>query len=231
MTCQKPFTITIEDTTPSNWWKLEETGNNNRIDSIAGAVLTEFNFGDSLTSSAPAKILDGMLFSFAGAGGAVAMASAASDPLLAYQGNGFDFFGWIIPNIGGALNALYASPTQTIFSLIQDDFNSRWRLDARGDVGSEIVEYPFVFVPGAWVFWRVYFDNTTGRFGIQIDDGVILETVASYALAPKLGGRLEMSVTMNSDSAMFDETGMFQKKLTTAEASDIYNGGVGVTFP
>lgn len=234
MTCSKPFSIVIEDVSPSSWFKLEEPGSSNRVDSIAGAVLTEFNFGGSLTTSAAAKILNGLVFTFAGAGGSVAMASAASDPLLAYEGNGFDFFGWINPNTGGGANTLdvvYASPTQTIFSLIMGN-PGLWRLDARGDVGSELVDYPFVFVPGAWVFWRVYFDNTTGKFGIQIDNGAIMESVASYALVAKVGGRFTLSTNMDAGpDAMFDETGIFQRKLSTAQASDIWNGGAGVTFP
>lgn len=233
-TCEKTFTLTVIPE-PNHSWRLDEVGPGNRVDSIGGVILGEI--ADPVGSAAGKISLASQ--HNPGVGGNEALGSGFVAP-LAYQGNGFDFFGWIKTNSFSA--AVGANAVNITFSR-SAGFQRTWRInllfsssqisvETRGDsaVNTNLVT-PYTFVPGAWIFWRVFYDPVAQTFGTQFDDGAIT-LGAVKPLSALADGLFAMSAVGSTAACdiLFDEEIFYQQKLSNAVASKIYNGGAGRSF-
>jgi hypothetical protein len=243
ISCTCDLSITINSTQPAEWWKLDAPGPGNRVGSIAGVVLEEAL--DPVGSAAGKINLGANLVS--GGGGNILFVSAGV-PAIAYTGNGFDAFGWINPL------AFSSAPfdeftgcgwqdtdlSQYKFQVLCEPWFGghpgvvgppMMKFNVHGDGLSENIYYPIVFVPGTWIFWRVFYDPSTSRFGVQVNNGAIMLS-SPQAFSPFTnGGWVIFDVSTPGSSFVFDETGLFLVRLSDAQASAIYNSGLGKTFP
>lgn len=239
--CTKAFTITIEAIafSPSNWWKLEEAAGD-RVDSIGGADLPPAGIAPT---NAPGVIANGSLHSptlFT----ASSLFHPAQTVLMKYDGLGMDWCGWFRMNnfiASNDLNVGYIFPGYIPFLFETFVSANKVQVTVRGDAtGPETIEFPIVIVDGEWYFWRVYFDQATGKWGLQIAsefdlalpaavEGTIVHTVSAQVSGQvTLSSRITAAPTY---TCQFDETGMFQVKLTDAQIDQVFNGGAGRTFP
>lgn len=232
--CSKDFTITVIPE-PDHSWRLDETGPGARADSIGGITLNEVL---DPVGSAAGKINLGSRHN-PGVGGVQGLTSGFV-PALAYQNNGFDFFGWIKTNsfspvaAANGVTVTYARPT---------GFQRTWRInlffdlnqisvETRGDsaVNTNLVT-PYVFTPGAWIFFRVSYDAATQRFSTQFDNGAVT-LGAVKPLTADASANFSFSASGNTAACdiIWDEVIFYQQKLSDAVASKIYNGGAGRSF-
>ncbi len=238
MNCEKNYSITVASSLPSPnvWWKLNEAGDP-RIDSISGLQLNSPNA--TVIGSAAGKIANGSVHTIIAAP-TPAVLTTGLIAGLAYPGTGFDFFGWVkFVALGGqALQVNWLKPTfQGIFQMDWDYVTPEVEIVVIGDGGIfDTLHYPMAAInAGTWYFWRVYYDPSTQKFGVQIGDGATLGPVLESA-AIAFSALASTSLALSSAFAvgqtnMYDETGVFWQKLPDAQAALIWNAGAGRTFP
>lgn len=233
--CTKDLSITVTGPvlSPTVWWPLDEAGNVSRFDSIAGVEL--FVAQDPVTSAAGKVSLASQHVPLSPLGAGELLTNA--EPALAYQGAGFDAFGWINPvTVTGYGTVLYTNgfTGDDIFSVNMEPATGFIRIFVQGDgLNNETILLPFPYTPGTWVFWRVFFDATTQKFGVQLNNGAITNS-AFRPLAASTFGALMLNApgAPGLGNYLFDETGLFLSgHLSDADASTIYNSGLGRTFP
>lgn len=233
-TCEKTFTITVIPQ-PDHSWRLDEVGPGARADSIGGVTLNEVL---DPVGSAAGKISLGSRHN-PGVGGVQGLTSGLV-PALAYQNNGFDFFGWInttsfsVAAGANGVTVTYARPTAALrMWRITLFFNTNQiSVETRGDSGVNTnLVTSYVFTPGAWIFFRVSYDAATQRFSTQFDNGAIT-LGAVKPLTADASGNFSFSASGNTAACdiIWDEMIFYQQKLSDAVASKIYNGGLGRSF-
>lgn len=228
LTCSRALSIGVATLTPWEWWKMDEVSGN-RIGSILGTVMTPAAgaVGSNTGKINLAAVLTGGFNDL----------ETTNDPTLAYQGNGLDFFGWVRMDAFNPFGWLLMNYVETAnnngielyFTFDNFPFATGIHCIVEGDDNvSQTISIPFTFVAGDWIFWRVFYDPVTTRWGLQINDGAItlsgVEPWSAKADGIVVFGGFGVTVRI-------DETGLFMSKLTEAEASQIYNSGAGMTFP
>jgi hypothetical protein len=233
-TCEKEVSITVIPQ-PNHSWKLDEVGPGARVDAIGGVTLNEVS---DPVGSAPGKISLGSRHN-PGVGGVQGLTAGFVAP-LAYQNNGFDFFGWINT---ASFSPVAAANSVTVTYARPTAFQRTWRInlffdlnqisvETRGDaaINTNLVT-PYVFTPGAWIFFRISYDATTQRFSTQFDNGAVT-TGAVKPLTADASANFSFSASGNTAACdlIFDEIIFYQQKLSDAVASKIYNNGAGRSF-
>lgn len=246
--CSKALSLTIESASvmPLNWWKFEEAAGD-RIDSLAGVAMAPFGG----VSQNAGLILFGMGVDPAAAFTVAGVTSSAGGLAgLRYQGNGIEVIGWvrIDSQVGtdGVIDIRYETDTDpgfpgtlvTMMRIVYSAAIGNFQLQAQtgNPPGFAIINStgPAPAV-GDWSMFRMYFDPVTGKFGLQINNGTIDESVLSYTLAACTIGRLTVAASWNNPGeeivVTYDETGIFQPNLDAAGVDYVFNGGAGRTFP
>jgi hypothetical protein len=235
--CSRAFTLVVEpdvSLVPKNWWKLEEaTGD--RVDSINGAIISP---QAGTPTNAAGVIGNGVKFISTSIFFGQALGSGALDPKLKYDGAGWDMFVWFRIDVDALFNDssghFFISEDYVVWTSSLFAGGSNMEFSFRGDsTSSEIVTVPFTFVLGDWVLIRVYYDSDTQRFGVQLNNGAKFETVGTHDWTATDFGWIGLFAreTTSLYEVRFDECGIFQPKLSDAQASEVWNGGAGRTFP
>lgn len=85
-------------------------------------------------------------------------------------------------------------------------------------------------VDGNWHFFRMWYDGT--NLNLQLDNGAILQ--GAMAITDNSLSDIQMagnSSWITAGGRTFDETGFWPRALSNAEGTQLWNGGVGVTWP
>ena len=259
--CEKEFTISITPgfPTPIAWWKMEEAGLADRIDSIGGVpMFASDNDPNSFITDSSGIILQGANFETVSALFTDSSASLHTDfePSLAYSGDGFSTCVWFRWNSYDG-----ASPgTQSMWNWFSSGngfsigTSIQWN-KATGNLrfGCSMnvppYQFPYIFVPfvptlGTWYLFQASYEidliNLISTFRVQINgDAVIEESMAEgLGLVSTPGTAGFVNLTANGGSSpnkninlTVDECGIFNLTLSQEERDFIYNSGAGRTFP
>jgi len=111
--------------------------------------------------------------------------------------------------------------------------NGDMLLDADGDgVEFEEIVYPYP-QDGGWHFYRAWYDPADQKARLQIDNGLIIDTVA-LPMAGGSGNQITFAgnaTFFGSTERSLDESGLWIRVLSNTEAAALWNGGAGVTYP
>jgi len=149
---------------------------------------------------------------------------------------GFTMCGWVklnpADNFGnGNIRAVrWSTPT----SFMELAFlNGDMILNADGDgVQFETIVYPYP-QDGDWHFYRAWYDPADQKARLQIDNGLIIDTVA-LPMAGGNGNQISFAgnaVFSGSTERSLDESGLWIRVLSDVEAAALWNGGAGTTYP
>ena len=149
---------------------------------------------------------------------------------------GFTMCGWVKLNpadsfANGSIRSVrWSAPT----SFMELAFlNGDMILDADGDgVEFEEIVYPYP-QDGGWHFYRAWYDPADQKARLQIDNGLIIDTVA-LPMAGGNGNQISFAgnaIFSGSTERSLDESGLWIRVLSDTEAAALWNGGVGTTYP
>jgi hypothetical protein len=251
VSCQKQFSITINSpAAPTDlYWTMDEVGTANRVDKVQGVILAATTSGGAGTEylGSIGGLIGNAAHFFNGAPGGASIQQLSTSPFfnsaVAQSGTGFSWVGWfnkasISDNLednlflffGGALLPyrvsllLYASGI--IEATISDGINS------------EFMDWGSHWVAGAWTFFHIWFSPVDHKLRMDINNsGVPLVSFNTYTIPSTLGqtGQIYFQVASflgGGNDTAFDEFGYkLNRILTPTEATFLYNGGAGRTWP
>ncbi len=112
------------------------------------------------------------------------------------------------------------------YFILEFNFDSLHLLSHTGD--DVFVSYP---ADGAWHFYRAWLD-TNGVLNLQLDNGAIFQSSGdTYINSVCDKFQLQGDTTAIPDTLnAFDETGYWERVLSSGEGTNLYNGGAGITF-
>jgi len=169
-------------------------------------------------------------------GGATAFASASSQ-FLSVAGNAslsisntasFTWAGWLYYD-----NTL--SVTYTPISVATGTGTRNSRIYRYGTSAAIQVMNVQVFwggtVAAGWHFVVGWYDHTTGKLNIQIDDGIVSTSIASVGTESS-NGVFSLGQMNGADyyNGKLDEYGIWGRTLTASERTWLYNSGAGRTY-
>jgi len=225
--CQKDFTLT-SGVTLLGYWTFDDYIINSRI---LDSTTNDF---DIVYSTSDGAIVPGKVGNcFRPDNGAQLNALPASHALFNNVGTtGFTICGWVrlspADNAGdGFVNYVSWFTPSSDFSL--ELLNADLVLNVNG--GAEQIFYPYP-QDGGWHFYRAWYDPADNKARLQIDMGTIMES-AVITVGGGSGGSFIFvgnAIFAGATERSLDETGFWKRVLTDAQATAIYNGGVGITF-
>ncbi len=89
---------------------------------------------------------------------------------------------------------------------------------------------------GTWYYVVIWHDSTADTINIQVNNGAVDSSAtggslnAATAAEFRVGGRATIASLIPWDG-LIDEVGFWKRTLTTQERTDLYNAGVGFTYP
>jgi hypothetical protein len=92
---------------------------------------------------------------------------------------------------------------------------------------------PNVFTAGSWHLVLFWYDSSDGSVNASINNGTVTTLTGATGNIERstpltVGYRLEASLTYDG---LIDEIGIWDRVLTPAERTQLYNGGAGITYP
>jgi len=220
------------------YWRLEENGNSNRLDSIGANHLV----ANSSMASVPGRVLGATNFT-----SSRNQVLNISDNTAVSTGDiDFQFSAWV------NLDTIPASDvTYSIVSKFSDNTGrNEYNLHFLGANGFRFLVYDgtvlrgnvlksFSPTAGTWYFVTAYHDATNNQVGVSVDNSTYT-TAATTGVAGDgteefwIGGSAITNTNANSKhffDGRIDEVGFWKRLLTARDVSDLYNYGNGITFP
>lgn len=99
------------------------------------------------------------------------------------------------------------------------------------DFSSQTITYPNP-QDGAWHFYRIWYTPSDQKMHMQLDNGLVMDS-ASIPIASGNYSQLFLCGNAIFGGGTFrylDETGFWKRVLSNTEASNLYNGGAGLTY-
>jgi hypothetical protein len=205
------------------YWKLEGTGT--RFDSAGTNNLTD-NGGVGSTIGK-----QGNAASFAGSVGQYLSIASNSDVSAGAGSKTWAL--WVKPNtVAPSFQALLgkdANPPREYEILMQDD---DLRIDWFSPTRQNIL-IPNVFTAGSWHLVLFWYDSSDGSVNASINNGTVTTLTGATGNIERstpltVGYRLAGPLTYDG---LIDEIGIWDRVLTPAERTQLYNGGAGITYP
>jgi len=244
--CTKLFTLTINDLSPAAWWKFDGS-DTAPDDEVAGYTLA-FDFNAPGTPGVSGHIADA--FQFAATNNQTCHYTTGPLAPLAYTGAGLECLFWLKFNAIAAPDPLgicdfrftldfVVGADLYAIRLLYDAVNSPNQLILNlrlNGVQTAVVAVAHVPALGTWRFIRLRFDAATGKLGLAVDNSALSESGAA-ALPASASTQLEVAsaasffqtMSVSLDELGIFELGIFLSALTDANATAIYNGGIGET--
>jgi len=236
------------------WWPFEEGTSAARVDVVHGIPMWPTGFGSILTEQSSAKVGNGVRFvpSVNANIGLVtaldAVTAATGGGLfteLAYSGGGMDFMFWMKIDVE-VVNMQPIPVDYRVFDIGENllgrlSLDFLWGLAIRafcsnnGD--SVSLDFPVIPPIGAWHAWRVFYDPSDSKIGIQLDGGMISRSASTISFPQSVSGKLttwELGTGgggTQTDFKVDELTARIGSLFTAAEVASYYNSGAGRTFP
>lgn len=218
------------------YWKLDETSGT-RAD-VSGNALTLAD--NNTVLSAAGKISNAAQFVAAN----TEWLSRSDDPLLSFTAS-YTISSWVyfdsLPGVG-----LYrpitakdsgVSPNREFFTALTyaGGANYIWNLSHyEGGTTVKIANRLQPASTATWYHFLAWYDSSLSTLNVSVDNGTISTTagvaVGANTTAQFLIGRTGFGAGQYMDGRI-DEVCMWARVLTTAERTQLYNGGAGVTYP
>lgn len=250
VSCQKQITINVKSGVHTDlYWTMDEAGTADRIDKVQGVILRNNPSGGAALEylGSAAGLISNAVNCFVGPPGGTANAGLAtsplSNPLVVQLGTGFSWIGWF--NVGADFDAAQANwflffggpvfPYRVTLSLHTGGVIQMISTDG---VNTDFTNWGANYVIGAWTFYHIWFDPADNRFRMDINNsGVPVVSASTYTILSTAGqnGQIFFQVPSAFGTGFnlsYDETGYkLNRKLTAAEATSLFNGGAGKTWP
>lgn len=206
------------------YWKLDETGTNNRADSHGANTLTA---GATMTEAA-GKI-----------GNAAEFTSQATDILsindnasLSFGDEDMEITGWI--NVGAETVSSYVISKESVTTREYLIYHSNTAHKLYFFVGADSVSCDTfgALSTGTWYFFRVQHDAGANTIGISINNGAmdtashaggITDGTAPFRIGQDFSGASQFN-------GMLDEVAVW-RNISDSRATALYNAGTGLTYP
>lgn len=234
MSCTK--SLTIPSPVWAEYWTMDETSG----DRIGKVVPT------ALAPTVPPPTYDTGIQSncvkFRGADDAlVSLSNFATD--LFYVAGGFSMVAWVyVDSYAGSSNLLLAwtftdggANDLSFWLRIDDSGVTNIRLDS--DIAGTVTQAFAKPAVGTWTLYHAYYDPTTLKIGLQINNGVPVETDASGVtmVVPTIASvdfQRGSTVANPELEGRIDEVGLVvDRVLTKTQVDWLYNSGAGRTWP
>lgn len=229
--CIKPFSLTVGGG-PAAWFRMEEAAGD-RIDAVNGIHLPLVS-GSPAATRVAGKIAFGMNFTQATAHSP--LYETAPNAKFAYQAKGFDQYCWVAVGVAG----------QTFFFcdyLIGAGVEEFYLQFATGTIEMNSINFGplgsigFPVVPlNTYHLVRFYYNPTTSKVGIQIDNGP--KTEVNYpggVLAVQPFGAVALEASTGAGDSInisIDEHSIWLASAPSdAIAAQVWAGGAGHTYP
>lgn len=230
--------------TPLVWWKMEEAGAGNRLDTIHGLAFVPGGPFGTIAGIA-GKIGNAIQISGASppAAGLDKFIEAPPSPgfsaFIPYtQGNGMDITFWMkVSGANFSFDLVWNNNDAggSFMDLIYRPSFYGANLALQWDGAYQALS-PWALADGAWHFYRIFLDATNFKIGVQVDNGAIVTAPYDPLFDALNAVSGEVALYVNSDGAPpnsitlgLDEIALWPRKLTDAEATILYNSGSGKT--
>lgn len=214
------------------FWKLDEANGLNRADAIGANTL----INNGVATQIVGKIGNATNMTVAGS----QYLSIADNAALSFGvGVSVEICGWVkLSTITGSGRMLISKDDGVVNRsfFIRDDGTGKIQFECSDTGGGafpgNVTASSFgALVPGTWYFFDIYYDAVGNTIGISINGGSF-DTVAFSGgifdgTAPWILGAGQAGPTNFLDGAL-DAVGVWKRNLTTAERTQLYNGGVGL---
>lgn len=248
--CVKAFSLSVTGLSPFAWWKMEEAGAADRVDSVAGLHLRATTGGPgSSVGSGPGKILLGAKETCTLGFDQVLLQKLLAPAAVNYS-LGVEFSFWtrwdsIAANVSYSVDCifdvggLYNAELLLLWNDVGAPNNLRVQLyDSTAALKLQL-DVPFVPTLGAYYFIQLFYDGSAHKIGIQINRGTESRSAASFALPGTADSIGELDIVAANNNGLAgtsavstDEFAVFlNKKLSAAEADFLYNSAAGRTYP
>jgi hypothetical protein len=225
VSCQKRFQIVV-GAPPNAYWKLDETGSVNRVDSIHGIIATVF-FGT--VDSVAGKINNGAHFPLNGVENEL---FATASPFLAFSSVGFVYTFWVKVltygaaflsvdfAVGGTSDVNFRYTGSVLDMVVQPDNNP----DIHTNLGSQPA--------GVWQFFTVVYDASIPAFKVTINRGAVTQVNLLAPIDPYATGGWSVASVDGQSEFIFDEMGVWMNTVLSDSFLDfLYNAGSGQRPP
>lgn len=242
--CSKAFTLSVSGVNPPlAWFKMEEAGNADRIDTVNGIPI---NAGGSAgMSSGAGKIGNAAKFAVVGGQDAALFGDGVSFGFPLSQTSGVSIVCWVNWNAYDPSAHLQIGSFQIFGPAPAFDTNFDLRLNWDASTLSftvSLFQHGFptlsrivLFTPtlGTWYLVHYYYDGATGKVGVSINNAAATESIGNTPLfnLPFDSSLNDMFLSFGPSTVLIDEYGIFPYKLNAAQVTYLYNGGVGKQWP
>jgi hypothetical protein len=209
------------------WWSLDEASGN-RADSHTNLITLAEN---GTVGSAVGKISNAA--SFAGNSSNYLESSATE---LRFSST-FYIALWIYPTVNSGAQAYISRYdfTNSARSYYVGDSNGKFAILVSNDGATGTINsHPLSFSTNTWYFLEAYYNAATDETGIAVNGG-------SFTTVSHTGGLFNPATTpvrvgqhpngQQPAQGRIDEIGIWNRILTTAERTELYNSGNGIAYP
>ncbi len=235
--------VPFQNTAGLFWWPLEEESGD-RVDAVNGVALVPEYEGEGLVTQDDAKVAKGLHF-VANVNQHVILQSVRTAG-LAYAGGGIDAMFWLKVNSYGASSQILIPRLR--FYDIDETFLSAFTFNAFSASIAKLIcsnildanelNSPLIPPLGEWHFYRVFFDESDGKIGIQVDNGSVVKSTYAFVDPMPNAALAEAGIWHSGsgggslDDFLVDELVIRLGGLFSAAAVEAYyNSGAGRTFP
>lgn len=203
------------------------------IDSVAG--LHMFKQAGAASPNVPALISNGLQRTLALS---TTYTTGQVAPLHYPNTGGWSLFGWFKINSNGPVNVgseiTVGVGNGSLFLDLGNTTNPQNLEVSWTDAGFQSVQTYLPISVGAWHFFHLYYDPVAQQVGISFDNGAPTLTGVGVSFTVAATGLLNFfgPAAGSGVDAIWDEIGIkFDRKLTSAEQTYLYNSGAGRTWP
>lgn len=222
MTCIKPFSINVTNTTTQMWLTLNSADPNTNIDSVSGAPVVASVFDSPPdTESVPAVISNGLKVAKSGI-------FSVSSPTLQFDGGSFSICFWMNRP---------SDSTQDDGFIYQWDGTTpaflQWLEDTSLvlQVGGNTLLGNFAVGPlDMFHFVALKFDGSNHHLYYSVD-GAAWVDAGDFGMAIPAAADPSAFVQFGNCRTIFDEVALFPLALSDAQLAYLWNLGSGRTFP
>ncbi len=232
----------FSDTATLFWWPFEEASDAPRVDAVHTVPLA---VDDGLFNlQAAAKVGNGVSFT-PNPNQYIIMQSAITEA-LAYAGGGFDAMFWLKINTYGASSQVlvprfrfYDADENQLSGFTFDAFNAGVASIFSSNNGESVgLASPTVPEIGVWYCFRVFYDDSDKKVGIQVNNGSVTKSDDAYVAAMPVAAKGQCGVWhLGSGGGSLDDFIVDElvcrigSLFTPAEIISYFNSGSGRTYP
>lgn len=215
------------------YWKFDEASGD-LVDALGANTLTA-------TASAPGTAAGVLGTARSFTSGSSQGFSLADNAALSAGDRDFHFAGWVFPTVFSSGNGKYvfskadtASTREYWLVIISATNNAQFSVTAAGSTIVSVTASSVNMTASNWYFVDCGHDSVNNQIFCRVNNGTKHTTAHTTGVFDS-GSTFRMSGVLSATNFYFDgrldELGRWNRLLTDAEITTLYNGGVGKTYP